>query len=93
MGVAQRLIITGRVQGVGYRAWAVEQATMLGLTGFVRNRRDGSVEAVVQGPADRVERFVAACRRGPRLARVEGVDTTPSVLADAAPGFRELPSA
>jgi acylphosphatase len=70
----KRLRIRGRVQGVGYRYWAVGQARALGLRGWVRNRRDGSVEAVAAGPDDALELFVAACRRGPRAARVESVD-------------------
>lgn len=68
--VAKRLHIEGRVQGVFYRAWAVETARGLGLAGWVRNRADGSVEAYVVGLADAVGRFVAACRRGPAAARV-----------------------
>jgi acylphosphatase len=74
--VAQRLSIRGRVQGVGYRDAAVQAAFELRVQGWVRNRRDGSVEAVVQGEADAVERFVAWCRRGPPLARVTHVEAT-----------------
>ena len=69
-----RLRISGRVQMVGYRAWAIEAATDLGLRGWVRNRRDGTVEAVVSGPADAVEAMIAACRRGPPAARVAAVE-------------------
>ena len=63
--------VTGRVQGVGYRAWVEHQARNHDLEGWVRNRRDGSVEAVFSGPADAVTAVIAACRRGPSSARVE----------------------
>ena len=90
--VTRRLSITGRVQGVGYRDWCLRTARAASLTGWVRNRTDGSVEAVVEGPAQTVEVFVAACHAGPPLARVTGVDTTPAeeVLE---PDFRQLPTA
>ena len=67
------LLISGRVQGVFYRASAQQEAQRLGLTGEVRNLPDGNVEAVVEGPRERVEEFIAWCRRGPRSARVEDV--------------------
>lgn len=66
-------MISGRVQGVGYRAWVEAQATSLGLEGWVRNRRDGSVEAVFSGPEDTVSGMIVACRRGPSSARVDNV--------------------
>ena len=88
-----RLRITGRVQGVSYRAWAVEQAVAQGLGGWVRNRRDGSVEALLAGPAEAVEAMIAACRRGPRAARVEGVTESPAEGEDPGSGFRQLPTA
>ncbi len=72
---AQRLLIRGRVQGVGYRDAAVQAACALGLCGWVRNRRDGSVEALAQGAPDAVERFATWCRRGPPLARVDNIAT------------------
>jgi len=65
-----RLRITGRVQGVGYRAWALQWAGRLGLRGWVRNRSDGSVEAFVVGADDAVARMIEACREGPFGARV-----------------------
>ena len=65
--------IRGRVQGVGYRAWVEDGATARDLEGWVRNRRDGSVEALFAGPADVVSNMIAACRRGPSLARVNAV--------------------
>ncbi|MBM3620020.1 MAG: acylphosphatase [Alphaproteobacteria bacterium] len=70
----KRLRIRGRVQGVGYRYWAVGQARALGLRGWVRNRSDGSVEVVAAGPGNALDIFIVACRRGPRAARVEAVD-------------------
>jgi acylphosphatase len=72
--IVRRLRIRGRVQGVGYRWAMVEQARALGLRGWVRNRRDGSVEAVVAGPAPEVERIVGWARRGPPAAAVAAVD-------------------
>lgn len=71
---AVHVTITGRVQGVGYRAWVVWEAQELGLQGWVRNRRDGSVEAVLAGPAAQVEAMLAACRQGPSLARVTNLE-------------------
>lgn len=65
--------ITGRVQGVAYRAWAQREAEALGLAGWVRNSRDRSVEAVICGPRETVQAMIEACRAGPRLAQVEDV--------------------
>jgi acylphosphatase len=66
-------MIRGRVQGVGYRAWLEYQATTSALEGWVRNRRDGSVEALFAGPPVRVAEMVALCRHGPPSARVDSV--------------------
>jgi acylphosphatase len=71
--VRARLVVTGRVQGVAYRAATVDEATRLGVTGWVRNREDGGVEAVVEGERRQVDALVAWCRRGPPAARVEDV--------------------
>ena len=68
-----RVAIRGRVQGVGYRTWVEHQARMRGLEGWVRNRRDGSVEALFAGPEAVVADMVASCRRGPSSARVDAV--------------------
>ena len=71
--ILRQVVIRGRVQGVGYRAWVEERATVLGLPGWVRNRRDGSVEAVLAGPEAAVREMIEACRRGPVAARVDAV--------------------
>ncbi|MFG1286115.1 acylphosphatase [Xanthobacter versatilis] len=65
------VMLRGRVQGVGYRAWCARTAEARGLTGFVRNRRDGAVEAVFAGPDALVEAILDACRAGPPGARVD----------------------
>ena len=86
-----RLRITGRVQGVGYRFWAMRTAESLGLRGWVRNRLDGSVEALVTGnPAD-VAAMVEASRNGPSGARVAEVAVTPAE-DDGGDGFVALPT-
>ena len=72
-GAIRQVTITGRVQGVGYRAWVEHRARAHGLEGWVRNRRDGSVEALFAGPAHIVAEMIAACQRGPSLARVKAV--------------------
>lgn len=87
--MALRLLISGRVQGVGYRAWAVGEAEELGLAGFVRNRRDGSVEILVRGPAAEVERFVAACHRGPWGAAVSRIEVDEADEDIPGTGFRQ----
>jgi acylphosphatase len=69
-----RLVISGRVQGVSYRWWTVGEATKRGLNGWVRNRRDGSVEALVSGPAAEVDALIEACRQGPAAARVTNIE-------------------
>lgn len=71
--ISVRVVVTGRVQGVWFRAWAVEQAGRLGLAGWIRNRSSGAVEAVFSGPRSKVDEMVAACRRGPPAARVDDV--------------------
>jgi acylphosphatase len=83
-GAIRHVTIRGRVQGVGYRAWVEHEALRRGLGGWVRNRRDGSVEAVFAGPPDMAAAMVAACRRGPPSAHVEGVDARAGSLDDLA---------
>lgn len=72
--IAKRLVIAGRVQGVGFRAWMVREAQARGLSGWVRNRTDGSVEALIAGDTPAVEELVRLCRRGPRMAEVSSID-------------------
>ena len=72
-GAIRQVTIQGRVQGVGYRAWVEHQARLHHLEGWVRNRRDGGVEALFAGPADAVSNMIALCRRGPVAARVEAI--------------------
>ena len=81
-----RLRITGRVQGVGYRAWALQMASRLGLRGWVRNRSDGSVEALATGDDDAVARMIEACREGPVGARVSDVSIS-DAEDDGSAGF------
>jgi acylphosphatase len=88
---ATRLRITGRVQGVGYRAWAMQTAARLGLRGWVRNRGDGSVEALAIGEENDVERMIEACREGPVGARVADVAVN-DAKDDASIGFTPKPT-
>lgn len=83
------LAISGRVQGVGYRDWLVRQAQRQVIQGWVRNRPDGSVQALVAGEAAAVRDLVVACRRGPLLARVAQVVESPHAPPDQ-PGFRRM---
>jgi acylphosphatase len=88
---SKRLVISGRVQGVGYRDWMVAKAQALGVSGWVRNRLDGSVEALVAGDTAAVEELLRLCRRGPRMAQVVSIEEE---LADPPDhfGFRHVPS-
>lgn len=88
---AVRLRIGGRVQGVGYRAWTVRTASRAGLRGWVRNRADGSVEALVIGEEPEVAAMVEACRRGPRAATVTDV-AVGEAEDDGSPDFAALPT-
>jgi acylphosphatase len=93
MALQARLTIAGRVQGVGYREWAIATARQLGLAGWVRNRTDGSVEALVVGEEQAVGRMIDACRRGPAHARVDDIDVEPVDLDVLPEGFTRLPTA
>lgn len=73
MSLTRRLVIQGRVQGVFYRAWSIEEATRLGLRGWVRNRSDGSVEMLVDGSEADVARMIELCREGPPAARIDRI--------------------
>ena len=70
----RRIFVHGRVQGVSFRMWAVDQARALGLSGWVRNRHDGRVEILAKGPAERVTELATRCWQGPELAKVDNVD-------------------
>lgn len=74
---SRHVTVRGRVQGVGYRAWVEDEATARDLEGWVRNRRDGGVEALFAGPEEAVSAMIAACRRGPSAARVDAVQEEP----------------
>jgi len=85
----QLLRITGRVQGVGYRWHMARQASALGLTGWVRNRQDGSVEAQASGPADAVQALMDWAHHGPELARVDGVVVSTPQATEPCLGFEQ----
>ncbi|TAH52762.1 MAG: acylphosphatase [Betaproteobacteria bacterium] len=89
--VARRLVIHGRVQGVWYRASAQSEATRLGLRGWVRNRLDGSVEALVIGTSALIDRFVEWAYDGPPKAQVTRIDLTVAV-AEPVEGFEQRPT-
>ena len=93
----RQVTVTGRVQGVGYRAWVEHRAVAHSLEGWVRNRRDGSVEALFAGPANVVSAMVDSCRRGPSSARIDDVreepaDTDALKLRRAGERFSVLPT-
>ena len=79
---AVHVYIEGRVQGVWYRGWTMQQAHKLGLAGWVRNRRDGRVEAVFSGDTDALDTMIALCRNGPPLARVDNIIISESEAED-----------
>jgi len=94
----RRVTIRGRVQGVGFRAWTEHEARRRALEGWVRNRRDGSVEAVFAGLPEKVADMIEACRRGPAHARVDAVEAGEAHLEDlgqrrAGEAFSMLPTA
>lgn len=88
---AVHLAITGRVHGVGYRAWLAEQATRHGLAGWVRNRPDGSVEAVLSGEVGAIDTMTAQCQAGPTAARVSDV-VSEAYEGEPITGFTILPT-
>jgi acylphosphatase len=95
MKTTRHLRISGRVQGVGYRDALRREALACGLAGWVRNQRNGSVEALLQGDARSVEDVIAWARRGPPAARVDRVDARPAQGESDRPyaGFEVLPTA
>lgn len=87
--VAVKILVSGRVQGVWFRGWTVETASARGLRGWVRNRRDGRVEALLIGPADAVEAVIRNCHVGPPAARVDELERS-NAGDDGSAGFRQL---
>lgn len=90
--IRRRLRITGTVQGVFYRAWFAEQARTLGLAGWVRNRADGSVEAVIEGTPEQVEAGIERARQGSPASRVDAVRVSDDAPAESLDGFVTRPS-
>jgi acylphosphatase len=88
----RRLLVHGRVQGVWYRGWTVDTARALGLDGWVRNRRDGSVEITARGSEEAMSLFIERCRQGPAAARVDRIDVAETDEAVPA-GFAQRPTA
>ena len=86
-----RIVISGRVQGVWYRGWTADEARARGLDGWVRNRRDGTVEAVFEGARAAVEGMIEACWRGPPAARVHEIARF-AHHEPVEPGFRQVPT-
>ncbi len=86
-----RVVVHGRVQGVWFRGWTLDEARALGLNGWVRNRRDGTVEALFQGPDLAVASMIEACRNGPPAAKVIELEEFPSSETPG-PGFHQRPS-
>ena len=89
--MSRRLLVTGRVQGVWYRGWAVDVARELGLAGWVRNRRDGSVEILADGDPAALDALAGRCREGPPAARVDAVSVTDDTESVPA-GFTQRPT-
>jgi acylphosphatase len=83
----QRIFISGRVQGVGYRDWVVRTAQRTGLTGWVRNLRDGRVEMVVDGDDDTIAKLIEGCHEATPMARVEHVEAYPAAGERQHKGF------
>lgn len=81
--MAQRLLIEGRVQRVGYRDWAVRTAGQMRISGWVRNLQDGRVEILADGDDVAIDAFIEACREGPAMARVDRIDTHPAAIGNA----------
>jgi len=80
--MAFRVVVHGKVQGVGYRHWTVAEAWHLGLRGWVRNRRDGTVEMTLSGPSYAVQTMLERCRQGPAAASVDRVEVHEAAETD-----------
>ena len=89
--MARRYVVTGRVQGVGFRFFAKDAATREGLSGWVRNLDNGSVEIEAEGDSEALQRFEMAIRRGPRSARIDDVLAEPAAAHDRGGPFRIEP--
>jgi acylphosphatase len=87
-----RVVISGQVQGVWFRGWTVGEAAARGLDGWVRNRRDGTVEAVFRGPPETVDEMIDLCWDGPPVASVDAVEIFPDT-DPVDPGFRQVKNA
>jgi acylphosphatase len=87
--IRRRLVITGRVQGVYYRGWFVERMRRLGVRGWVRNRADGSVEAVIEGPDALVDAAIALARQGSPASRVDDVTVSEDAPSEVLDGFEK----
>ena len=96
MNVARHVVFRGRVQGVGFRAFVEDEAVRAGLEGWVRNRRAGTVEAVLSGEAAAIDAVIETCRRGPPSSRVERVDqrdaSADELKLSGSGGFTVLPT-
>lgn len=88
---ARHVVIHGRVQGVWFRGWMRQEAAALGLRGWVRNRRDGTVEALLQGEPVVLDKMLDRCRQGPPAAKVLDISISPAPVADF-PDFGQLPT-
>lgn len=88
----KHLCITGKVQGVYYRAWTVKKAQEIGLNGWVRNRQDGSVEALVQGDEEDIQALIEACHDGPPAARVDNIEVEKTPAEENLTGFNQRPT-
>ena len=87
-----RVIVQGKVQGVWFRSWTKENAERLGLKGWVRNRKDGTVEAVFSGPENAVDDMLARCHQGPSSAKVQTVSAEAYPDLPPRPGFHQMPT-
>jgi acylphosphatase len=88
MNFARRFVVTGRVQGVGFRWFVEKEASDLGLSGWVRNRQDGTVEVLAAGSKEKLDSLYSVLQRGPRAARVDGVQVIEAEVTNDLKSFR-----